>query len=278
MGLKTGRITYNLANRMRKHRGQDRNFDLAAAARIMNSPAVQERIKQGDMVGYFGHWPRVRFGIDPEEGGFVDGRQVSLEPCSRTIYLRAHDNGLVEHEQEILDTESGKIAQRIWGSNAYGFSSAIDTKRLGNVQVPIGFFGFDFVKEPNYAENRGYAVALDGVFDSEDILDAVEERNQLFMSVNAVLDSARRDYDNALATINSLMAEREELFSMLKRRDQRVHEPVLDGVLEVLHVPRRTYLDDADDFLDAPLIHVEKEPVPPSPTQAADKLLKRHFR
>lgn len=279
MGLKTGRITYNLRERMRKHRGQDRNFDLAAAERLLNGKAVQERISQGDMTGYFGHWPRVKFGLDPVEGGFVDGKQVSLEPALRTTYLKALPDGTVEHEVEFLDTNSGKIAQRIWGSNAYGFSSAIDTNRLGNVQVPIGFYGFDFVKEPNYAENRGYAVALDGVFDQEDVLDAVTERNELFAAVNSILDSARSDYDRAMAVIESMEAEREELYSMLGKRHLTSKDVVLDGVLDLMHLPKaENYLDRADDFLHEKLISFEKEPATPSPSKAADKTLNRHFR
>lgn len=280
MGLKTGVIKYNLAERMRKHRGVDRNFDMASAERLLNGPAVQERIKHGDMTGYFGHWPRVQFGLDPKEGGFVDGKQVSLEPCLRTTYLRAYPDGTVEHEVEFLDTDSGKIGARIWSSKAYGFSSAIDTKRLGSVQVPIGFFGFDLVKEPNFSANRGYAVALDGVFDSEDVLDAVSERNAMFEAMNVVLDDAKAAHDRTLATLDSVLQENEELYSMLAKAGLASKQVVLDSCVDLIGGSNTSYLDSADDFLKTPLVAYDKtsEEKAPSPTAAADKALERHFR
>lgn len=278
MGIKTGIIKYNLADRMRKHRGQERNFDMVAAERLLNGAAVQERIKHGDMLGYFGHWPRVQFGLDPVEGGFVGGKQVSLEPCLRTTYLKAYANGDVEHEAEFLDTDSGKIGARIWASKAYGFSSAIDTKRLGNVQVPVGFFGFDLVKEPNFSSNRGYAVALDGVFDSEDVLDAVSERNAMFEAMNAVLDGVQAEHERTIQTLDRVLQENEELMSMLVRLDAKPTTVVLDGCLDLIGGSVKTRYDRADDFLSQALVQYEKEPAPESPSKAADKALGRHFR
>lgn len=278
MGFKTEIITYNLTDRLRKHRGPNRNFDLAAAERLLNSPAVQERIKHGDMHGYFGHWPRVQFGLDPTEGGFVNGKQVSLEPSHRTTYLKAYPDGKIEHQVEFFDTESGKIAQRIWGNKAYGFSSAIDTKRLGTLQVPIGFYGFDFVKEPNFSSNRGYAVALDGVFDSEDVLDAVSERNAMFEAMNAVLDDANAAHERTLATLDRVLQENEELLSMLVNAGKKPTEVVLDGCRDLIGGSKQTRFDRAEDFLGAALVPYEKAEAPESPTKAADKALGRHFR
>lgn len=280
MGKKTGIIKYNLLDRMRKHRGQERNFDTAAAERLLNGPAVQERIRLGDMTGYFGHWPRVQFGLDPAEGGIVSGKQVSLEPCVRTTFLKAYPNGDVEHEQEFLDTTSGKIAERIYGSNAYGFSSAIDAKRLGSVQVPTGFFGFDFVKEPNYSANRGYMVVLDGVVDSEDLLDAVTERNDLFDTVNRLLDDQAAAHKMTLVTLDSVLLENEQLLSMLAKSPNAGQAVVLDGCMDLIGVPKTSYLDNADDFLKAKLVPYERSAAEqaPSQTEAADKALARQFR
>ena len=281
MGRKTGIIKFNLADRARQHRGQDRNFDLAAAAKLLNSGSVQERIKNGDMTGFFGHWPRVKFGLDPDEGGFVDGKQVSLEPAIRTTYLKAYPDGTVEHEEEFLDTASGKIAERIYGSKAYGFSSAIDAKRLGSMLVPTGFFGFDFVKEPNYATNRGYAIALDGVYEAEDVLDAVAERNALFDEVNRLLDDAKTAQETTLATLDRVIEENEQLYSMLaKKTGGAPTEVALDGCLDVIHGSRKGPLFEADNFLRANLVAFEKtgEAEKPSPTSAADSALNRNFR
>lgn len=283
MGRKTGIIKFNLTDRMRKYRGAERNFDIAAAVRVLNSPAVQERIKHGDMIGYFGHWPRVEFGIDPAEGGFVKGRQISLEPSHRTTFLYAHPDGTVEHEQEFLDTESGKIANRIWGSNAYGFSSAIDSKRLGTTLIPVGFYGFDFVKEPNYSSNRGYVTTFDGVFENEDVLDAVSERNAMFEALNAVLDGVNSEHARVLETLDRVLQENEQLMSMLAKagKPQQVGEIVLDGCLDLVRGSTHTRFDQANEFLHQDLVPYEKEggdAKQVSPSKAADKALGRHFR
>lgn len=280
MGRKTGIIKFNLADRMRKHRGQDRNFDLESAVRLLNSGSVQERIKHGDMVGYFGHWPRVKFGLDPEEGGFLQGKQISLEPAIRTTHLKAFPDGTVEHEEEFLDTVSGKIAERIYGSKAYGFSSAMDSRRLGGKTVPTGFFGFDFVKEPNYSANRGYAVALDGVMDSEDALDAVEERDALFDAVNSMLDASSKAYDELAATLDRVTQENEQLYGMLMKHEGAPKEVTLDGVLDLVHGSKSSPLMAADAFLTAPLVQYEKQSADnkPSPSAEADRVLDRHFR
>ncbi len=280
MGRRTGIIKFNLADRMRQHRGQERNFDLAAAVRLLNGGSVQERIKHGDMVGYFGHWPRVKFGLDPEEGGFIDGKQISLEPAIRTVYLKAYPNGDVEHEQEFLSTASGKIGERIWGSDAYGFSSAMDSKRLGGMQVPTGFFGFDFVREPNFSANRGYGVTLDGVMDPEAVLDAVEEREALFDEVNRMLDASTQAYDLLAQTNERLALENEQLYGMLIRSDEAPTAVVLDGCMDVVHGSKSSPLMQADSFLTEHLTPYEKSDEKPAPsrTEPADRALGRHFR
>lgn len=280
MGRKTGIIKFNLADRMRKHRGQERNFDIEAAVRLINSGSVQERVKHGDMVGYFGHWPRVKFGLDPDEGGFLDGKQVSLEPAIRTVLLKAYPDGTVEHEQEFLDTASGKVADRVHGSKAYGFSSAMDSRRLGGKTVPTGFFGFDLVREPNYTANRGYAMALDGVMDQEDVLDAVAERDALFDEVNKLLDSAAQDTERAMQVVDRLSLENEQLYSMLMKYEGAPKEVTLDGCLDVVHGSKASPLLRADEFMGVKLTPYEKEDGEPEKksASAADRALTRALR
>ena len=280
MGRKTGIIKFNLADRMRKHRGQERNFDLDAAVRLINGGPVQERVKHGDMVGYYGHWPRVKFGLDPEEGGFLEGKQISLEPAVRTVHLKAFPDGTVEHEQEFLDTASGKVAERVYGSNAYGFSSAMDSRRLGGKTVPTGFFGFDFVREPNYTQNRGYAMALDGVMDEGDVLDAVAERDALFDEVNKLLDSAAQDAERTLQVVERLSLENEQLYGMLMKYETAPKEVTLDGCIDVVHGNKSSPLLRAEDFMNAQLTPYEKSEgeTENKSASAADRALSRALR
>jgi len=149
--METERIVYNLHERGRKYRGTARQFDAPAIAAVINSDACQERVRHRDMQGYYGHWPRLKFGLNPQEGGLIGGHPALVEPALLTTYLKAHTDGRIEHQAEFLDTASGQVAAKLYHHRTGGFSSAIDTS------APE-FFGFDYVLEPNYATNRGWTI------------------------------------------------------------------------------------------------------------------------
>lgn len=275
MGSKTGIIKFNVTDRGRKFRGQDRAFDTVALAELINSGAVQEQVKHGDMLGYYGHWPRIKFGMNPIEGGIIDGKQVPLEPALRTVHLKAYPDGTIEHEGEFLDTSSGKLAERLYRSKAGGFSSAIDVKNAGSRQIPRGFYGFDYVLEPNFTANRGYAVALDGVFDSA-VFDEVAEYNVLLDSTNRILDQIQADYDLIAQTAARLEEENIELMSMLAKRSDKT-EVVLDSLTQVIYGNRHSKFDSADEFLHRDLPKFDEPQPEPETKTAADTYLSRRF-
>ena len=163
MGIRTGKITYNVNERGRTHTGQPRNFDTKALAKLINAPATQERVANGDIQGYYGHWPRLKFGMATQEGGMLDGQVISLPIAVKTVYLSADEDGNVTHEEEFLDTAEGQLAQKMWESKTGGFSSAIDAKPGGYPSVPTAFHAFDFVLSPNVSNNRGYQAIMDSV-------------------------------------------------------------------------------------------------------------------
>ncbi|MEY2875819.1 MAG: hypothetical protein RLZZ373_3190 [Pseudomonadota bacterium] len=175
----TDPITYNFAERGRKHRGVDRSIDLRSLTAAINSPATQERIRGGDMLGYFGHWPRRVFGMEPGEGGIVDGVVVSLEPATRTVSLSIDGDGNITHQQAFLDTVDGAKALRTIRAGAGGFSSAISPAGRDTPAKIKQFHGFDCVYEPNYNTNRVAPVLLDsaadGAIDELALLDDVSE-------------------------------------------------------------------------------------------------------
>lgn len=281
MGSKTGIIKFNVTQRGRKFRGQDRNFDTVALANLINGPEVQEMVKHRDMHGYFGHWPRVKFGMRPIEGGVLDGRHVSLEPALVTTMLKAHPDGTIEHEAEFLDTASGRIAERMYRSKTGGFSSAIDVKRVGGKQMPTGFYGFDFVMEPNFTKNRGYELALDGVED-EAMLDAVAtmaEYQSMFDAVNRMFDDLQAAYDRQAETLAAMELENEQMRSMLVRNGQieKGEQIALDGVREVVVGTMDSRLHRADDFLQAPVHGFQQPKKEDKPRTAADDYIDRHY-
>lgn len=273
MSSKTEIITFNLADRGRKHRGQERTFDTVAAANLINGPYIQEQVKNGDMLGYFGHQVRMKYGLRPVESAIAGGKQIILEPAIRTTRLKAYPDGRVEHQAEFLDTPSGKLAARLYRSKTGGFSSAIDAKRIGNRQVPVDFCGFDYVFEPNFTANRGYTMALDGVFDGSDLPD---ERDALLDAVNRILDEQERESGLMAATLERLLLENEQLTSMLARAGGKP-EIALDGVLDVVTVAPASRLDMADAFLHADLVPYQKPKEEPRPASPADRLLQRRY-
>lgn len=204
--METKIISYNLKDRGRRYRGKDRHFDIAAIVKAINSPACQERVRKRDMLGYYGHWPRQKFGIYPAEGGIEGGKPAVVEPALVTTLLRAYPDGTIEHKAEFLDTDSGKIASRLFMNRVGGFSSAIDA-------AAPAFYGFDYVLEPNYSTNRGWT--LDGVNCDGMTLDDVEAaiKGEQLRGVMELVKRYEIALDVANESIEKLTAENEQLLS-----------------------------------------------------------------
>jgi len=230
-----GPIKFNCRQRLRKHRGVERNFDTAAMAAVINSPAVQERVEKGDMLGYYGHYPRVVFGMEPGECGIhpTTGKMVLLDAAICTTKLRAEMDGTITHEVQFLDTEAGKRAAALHGSNKGGFSSAISCRVVNGMSQPQAFHGFDYVFEPNFSGNRGYC--LDGVLDAPEgepvacpgaVFDSAGGVLPVMAPLLAMFDSALADAYGALnrteAHLARVMAENEELMTLLMKRPEEL--------------------------------------------------------
>lgn len=223
-------IRYNLKERGRKYNGIKRSFDIAALVKRINSPETQEKVATRAMLGYLGHWPRIAFGLDPQEGGMLSGKPVSIEPAFVTTFLKAYDNGDIEHQPEILETEPGLIVRRMLDSHVGGFSSAInlDTNEL---------FGFDYVNDPNYSTNRGYELALDST--SENGMDLIDvlmaEQQDRIDSMKAIIDTLDSGIVMALDSAASLERENNELLDLLSRVNAKTEvkpaNVALDGIV-----------------------------------------------
>ena len=270
--MKTGTITYNVNDRGRQYRGTPRRFDNAGLAAVVNSNEVQERVKQGDLWGYYGHWPRMLFGMSPGEGGVVQsgplaGKVVRLEPAFVTRSLAADAAGNVRHEAEFADTPTGRTAKRLFLNKKGGFSSAIDCRPRNGVDVPVGFYGFDYVSEPNFATNRGYA--LDGVMEgAEDtaILDgAISESQVTLRALDGLYTALQGDYDRICDLNARIEAENRELIALLVskrpdltgRLDSIVGQPFERGGFHSAH--HSSLIDMAREFEHMPLATREAE-------------------
>lgn len=236
--MTTGIIRYNLKDRMRQYNGQERNFDIPKLVDAINSPKVQERVRLGDLNGFYGHWPRITFGAEPQEGGVVDGKVVNLEPCCRTIYLKAYPDGTVEHEQEFFPNDAGEKAYAQLQAKSGGFSSVISGTN-GYI-----FHGFDFVREPNFSGNRPY-------------LDASGQNGEQICEILVLDDTNELKADDNTAYLSFLL----DSIQLLKEenRQLRYDNAQLTESLGHLNEQQEILLDDIV-FVKRELVEKQQQP------------------
>lgn len=212
MGKKTAKLSYNLHDRGRKYNGADRsNVDFNEMIKLINSNQVQELAQTGSLYGYYGHSIRQRFGMRPPETVVVDGKTIHLEPAFKTIEIVAHKNGQVEHINEFLDNDAGDYASRQYKAKAGGFSTAVNYKPYGaGKMMPVGFFGFDYVLQPNYTTNNGDGQLYDDI--------------GLLLPVDA--DSDVIACFDSLTDVESLPTERRIIATMLEREIVSLYDSI----------------------------------------------------
>lgn len=253
---RSGIITYNIADRGRKHNGVDRSdMDIQSAIARINSDDVQELVNSGDLFGYYGHETRARFGMTPPDSWVApDGKTIRIEPAIRTISLSADNDGNISHEEEFLDTDHGKYSANLYKNKAGGFSSAImrsGTPNQKGLRDIKGFYGFDYVRTPNYDTNRGTAM-FDALFledeDGELVFDSLATITPQQVILKQALEAAIiHQYDNingaihaqqmiehyqaeAQASQQDFISRQQHLENLRERRVIRTEE-VLDGLI-----------------------------------------------
>lgn len=183
--------SFSLLDEGRTYTGHHRKYLITNAREICYSPAVREKIKLREALGFYGHGRRILAGRmnlgEVEAIKLPDGGSaiVSNIPSNVTTAFDVTEDGTVSHTQEILNTETGKIVNGLHGSRLGGFSWACPGTDggKGGVSQLSGFAGFDYVLSPGFAHNRGY------------ILESAEGMEQAILeSVAATLnDDARAE-------------------------------------------------------------------------------------
>jgi hypothetical protein len=253
-------ITYNLKERGRQYRGQERNFNIKAICDAINSPACQERVKTRAMLGYYGHKIRMLCGLEPVESAVIAGKYNEFDHAIVTTHLKAYPDGTIEHQTEFLDTVPGRKAARYYDQKIGGFSSAIDETRPE-------FFGFDYVLDPNYHTNRGYT--LDSVnLTLDDVLDAVKSEDEEFLQ--RLIDVKDTEIAQLKAALDSVSVENEELMGMLMKNggtlDSAGLAPVMPMVVTLDNTARLSR--DIDAFRKEAHLPGYQTPVPSEQKQA----------
>ncbi len=168
--LRTVTDRFSLVDNIRKHTPHNgRNYLMSAIRATINSPEVQERINLGEMFGYYSHTNRALYhketgSLDLPEVCYVtiDGKPVMLKnvPSNRTLEISIDDDGIIEHTQEILDTDPGHIVDGMERSMAGGWSWATGGSDAALSRVS-SFHGFDYVTTPNYISLNRKAAMLE---------------------------------------------------------------------------------------------------------------------
>ena len=235
---KTKKIQYNLFERGRQHSGKNRaNVDMKEMINQINHPRVQEMIKSGTLYGYNGHEIRRRYGMFPPESVIIDGKVVYLESAFRTLESYADKNGDVTHVAEFLDNAAGEHARKQYLARVGGFSSAQDYRRSGLGLVPVNFYGYDYVTQPNYVTNVGDGQLFDGLavpeqqdgliscFDSATDVSLLSPSEA--MIANMLEQQILRDFDNIHAQLQlhqfneHALDQVDLLANQLAKREQR---------------------------------------------------------
>lgn len=238
-------IRYNLKERMRRFNGTPRNFDIPRLVANINSQSMQERVKLGDLHGYYGHWPRTQFGAEPKEGGVIDGKIINLEPCFRTVHLKAYDDGTIEHQAEFFDNDPGRKAYAQSQANSGGFSSVI----LGRDQ---SFHGFDYVLFPNYSGNRPYSMVLDSADEVEPVvlvLDEVETKDGIAPELQAdYIDYLLDSIDQLKSDKKNLQIENQRLAAVLEEM-ANTNDLLTDDVLSLQTKLKQAQAQPSFDYM-----------------------------
>lgn len=239
MSRTTSAITYDLKDRNRKFTGQDRsNLDIKAMVQQINSARVQELVEKGDLLGYYGHQVRQKFGMFPPETAIIQGKLTPLIPAIRTVELSASDDGLVTHRQEFLNNSAGEIAYDQYCNKVGGFSTASDYATANGKLKATNFAGFDYVWQSNYATNTSFGV-FDGLCLGEldmQVIPPEELETQILQCYDSIAREAGLRGENKLFSdrIAQLEEETDLLRSRIKTRNERRkerQEEIFDSML-----------------------------------------------
>lgn len=168
---------FSLTDLKRKNTYQNgRKYLVSAVADILNSPETQERMKLGELFGYYGHGRReahfnrtgsIRL---PETSVImVEGAPVVVDnvPSNRTVDISVSPDGIVSHTQEILDTPTGMIVDGMERSKAGGWSWATKGGTQAGKAIIQEYAGMDFVGIPNFISLDRAALMTESPEDEE---------------------------------------------------------------------------------------------------------------
>ncbi|MEB2478219.1 head processing protein [Citrobacter freundii] len=186
-GLRTVTDRFSLTELFRKNTYQNgRQYLVSAVSDIFNSPETQERMKLGELYGFYGHGRReahfnktgsIRL---PETSVImVEGAPVVVDnvPSNRTLDISVSPDGIVSHTQEILDTPTGQIVNGMEKSQAGGWSWATKGGTQNGKAIIREYAGMDYVGIPNFLSLDRVALMTESAEDEQAQICAVLMEN-----------------------------------------------------------------------------------------------------
>lgn len=132
---------FDITDNNRPDGGNARKYDIDSVQAVIDAPQTQFALRSKEMHGYYGH-PNTLF------------LKESLQHQPSNVCVDLKLNGtIIEHTQEILPTESGKVVNALSQAGTGGWSwrcDGIDGGRRGQTKLK-NIAGFDFVLRPSYA-------------------------------------------------------------------------------------------------------------------------------
>lgn len=179
--LETVTDSFNLKDHGRSD-GNGRGYLVDSVKRVINSDFYKERLKLGELYGYFGHSLRqMADKMDLDEVTVIQykGKPVVIEsvPSNRTVFFDVTPDGIVTHTQEILDTPAGRAVKAMRDAGVGGWSWAVKGVPTAMGAIARSFHGFDFVKHPSYinVEKQQAMFESVGVDNEDDLLQSLFE-------------------------------------------------------------------------------------------------------
>ena len=229
------RVKFNIFETGRKYTNKDRGYVLDNVTSVINSAAVQERVKTRQLFGYAGHTIREMAGKMALSAKTVvklpSGQEIIADstPGCVCTHLEIDEEGNVTHEQEVFDhTPDGKTIMALHNSKAGGFSWASTGGAKGGNTLLSDLFGFDYVPNPLNLNNNGYGLVLDSIDDNGEA-EVAPSREKIIKNLKAqkvdkpgsILDSW---YASEALELNKVQRENQSLKVFSYSQAQKIKE------------------------------------------------------
>lgn len=237
--------SFNLKDHGRSD-GNNRNYLVESVKAILNNPFTKERLKLGELYGYFGHNRREMAGkleLNETEIIYRDSKPVVIDniPACRTIDISVDDQGIVTYKQEILDTPSGRAVKALVDAGVGGWSWVTGGVQTIKGVIAKSFHGFDYVKHPSYISTSKQQMMFEST--------GCQTENEL---IEMMLESQGFDKDQGIKICAMLekktpsIIEYEELTQDVMMLESIINER--DNVIKeyaVTHANRETFMLEA---------------------------------